>query len=292
MNPPEFEYVAPKTVQEAVDLLKVRGEWAKVLAGGQSLIPLLKLRLASPALLVDIGKVPGLDYLAESDGHLRMGAMVRVADLNRSALLKKKYPAIHDASGVIADPLVRNLGTVGGNISHGDPANDLPAVMLASEGEMAATGSGGNRVIKAEDFFTDTFTTALAHDEILTEVRVPVPLPRSGGAYLKVEQKVGDFASAGVAVQLSVDRASMCTKVGIGLTAVGPTAVKAKKAEEAMLGKQVTDRVAVAEAAALAADAATPTSDIRGTAEYKKRLVRLLVARGLKRASERAGGKE
>lgn len=250
----------------------------------------MKLRLASPSLLVDIGKVAGLDHLAESDGYLRIGAMVRISDLNRSSLLKKKYPAIHDASAVIADPLVRNLGTVGGNLSHGDPANDLPAVMLASGGELAATGSGGKRVVKAEDFFKDTFTTALAHDEILTEVRVPVPLPRSGGAYFKVEQKVADFATAGVAVQLTLDRTSACTRVGIGLTAVGPTAIKPKRAEEAMTGKRISDRAAVTEAAAQAADASSPTSDIRGTAEYKKSLVRLLVARGLKRASERAGG--
>ena len=289
MIPPRFEYAAPKTVQEAVDLLRSREE-AKILAGGQSLIPLLKLRLASPAILVDIGRVPGLDYVRESDGALEMGALVRVADLKNSDLLKRKYPVIHDASEVIADPLVRNLGTVGGNISHGDPANDLPAVVLALGAELAATGPSGERIVKAEDFFQGTFTTALAHDEILTEVRVRIPPPRSGGAYLKVEQKVADFATAAVAVQLSVNSGSECTRVGIGLTAVGPTAIKAKKAEEAMMGKKVTDPAAVAESAALAADASSPAHDIRGTAEYKKSLVRLLVARGLKRAYERAGG--
>ena len=292
MIPPKFEYAAPKTVREAVDLLKSKGEGAKVLAGGQSLIPLLKLRLASPALLIDIGKVSGLDYIRESDGFLRVGALVRVADLNSSDLLKRKYPSIHDASGVIADPLVRNLGTVGGNISHGDPANDLPAVMLASGAELVATGPGGERVISAEGFFADTFVTALAHDEILTEIRVPVPPPRNGGAYLKLEQKVADFAAAGVAVQLALNSASECARVGIGLTAVGPTAIKAKRAEDAMTGKKVSDRAAVAEAAALAADASSPATDIRGTAEYKKGLVRLLVARGLKKAFERAGGVE
>ncbi|MCL5671916.1 MAG: xanthine dehydrogenase family protein subunit M [Nitrososphaerota archaeon] len=288
MIPPRFEYAAPKSVREAVDLLKSRGGEAKVLAGGQSLIPLLKLRLAAPALLVDINRVTGLDYIRESGGFLRIGALTRVSTLNSSALLKKRYGALHDASLTIADPLVRNLGTVGGNLSHGDPSNDLPAVLLAAGGDLAATGPSGERSVRAEDFFVDTFTTALAHDEILTEALIPVPPPRSGGVYLKVEQKVADFATAGVAVQVSLGRESECTRVGIGLTSAGPTALKAAKAEEAMLGKKATDRRAAQEAGELAADASSPTSDIRGTEEYKRGLIRLLVARGLERASQRA----
>ncbi len=288
MIPPRFEYAAPKSLQEAVGLLNGRGGDAKVLAGGQSMIPLLKLRLAAPALLVDINRIPGLDYLRESDGFLRIGSLTRVAALGGSRLLQKKYGAIHDASLAIADPLVRNLGTVGGNISHGDPSNDLPAVALAMGAQFAATGASGERSIRAEDFFVDTFATALAHDEILTEVRVPVPPPRSGGAYLKVEQKVADFATAGVAVQITIGRGSECERVGIGITGAGPTAIKAKKAEEAMLGKKPTDASAAAEAAELAAGASSPTSDIRGTVDYKRALIRLLVTRGLARANERA----
>lgn len=288
MIPPRFEYAAPKSIREAVGLLKSRGGEAKVLAGGQSMIPLLKLRLAAPALLVDINRIEGLDYIRESEGFLRVGALTRVATLGRSALLERRYGALHDASLTIADPLVRNLGTVGGNISHGDPSNDLPAVLLAAEGELAATGPSGERTFRAEGFFVDTFTTALAQDEILTEVRIPVPPHRSGGVYLKVEQKVADFATAGVAVQVSLGRGSECAKVGIGLTGVGPTALKAKKAEEAMLGKKATDRKAVEEAGELAADASSPASDIRGTEDYKRGLIRLLVARGLERATQRA----
>ena len=288
MIPSSFEYASPKTLEEAVELLRTKGESAKVLAGGQSLIPLLKLRLASPALLVDVSKIPGLDYIRETGGLLRLGAMVRVASLVESSLLRTKYPVIHEAASTIADPLVRNLGTVGGNMSHGDPSNDLLAVMLALGGELVATGPTGDRVVNAEDFCVDAFTTALAHDEILTEARVPVPPPRSAGAYLKVRKKVGDFATAGVAVQVTTNRTSEFTRVGIGLTAVGPTAIKAKKAEEALLGKKTTDLRAVNEAAARAGEASSPSTDIHGTAEYKRSLVMLLVSRALKISIERA----
>ncbi|MDG6988632.1 MAG: xanthine dehydrogenase family protein subunit M [Nitrososphaerota archaeon] len=286
--PPRFEYAAPRTLDEAVRMLQARGDDAKVLAGGQSMIPLLKLRVAAPALLVDIQRLPGLDYVKESGGFLRVGALTRVAELCRSDLVRRRYQALHDASLTVADPLVRNLGTVGGNLCHGDPANDLPAVMLAMGGELVATGPAGARTVRADAFFVDTFTTALARDEILTEARVPSQPPRSGGVYLKVEQKVADFATAAAAVQVTLDRESRCTYVGIGLAGVGATAMKAKEAEGAMVGRAITDGKALREAADLAADATSPVSDIRGTAEYKRRLVRLLVARGLERAGERA----
>ena len=290
MLPPRFDYVAPKTLQEAIGLLKSGGEGSKVIAGGQSLIPLLKLRLAAPAVLVDIGRIPGLDYIRESDGFLRLGAMTRMADVESSELLKGKYPMIHDASALIADPIVRNLGTVGGNISHGDPANDLPAVMLAMDAEFAAEGPSGVRTIRAREFFLDTFTVALGHEEILTEVRIPTPSSRSGGAYLKVEQKAADFATAGAAVFLRLNPRGECESLGIGLTAVGSRAIEATKAEEALRGRKPTDRGAVDRAASLAAEASDPASDIRGSAEYKRRLVRLLVAGALKLAYERARG--
>ena len=219
-----------------------------------------------------------------------MGALTRMADVEASPLLAKKYPILHDASALIADPIVRNLGTVGGNLSHGDPANDLPAVMLALDAEFSALGPSGSRTIVARDFFLDTFSVALGHEEILTELMVPLPPPRSGGAYLKVEQKVADFATAGAAVFLRLDPKGECVSAGIGLTAVGPKAIKAAKAEEALVGTRATDREAVKNAAALAAEASDPVTDIRGTAEYKQALVSLLVARGVKRAYERAKG--
>ncbi len=288
MIPPTFEYTSPKSLPEALSLLDSRGEGAKIIAGGQSLIPLLKLRLSSPTILVDINRIPGLAYIRESEGFLRIGALTRMADVKASDLIRRGYPIIHDASAVIADPLVRNLGTVGGNLSHGDPANDLPAVTLALGADFAATSPSGERTIRAEEFFQDTFAVALKHNEILTEVRIPTPPPRSGGSYLKFEQKVGDFATAAVAVQLRLNSQGECEQVGIGLTAVGPTVVKARKAEQSMKGKSPADADAASEAARLAAEAADPVTDIRGTAVYKRELVRRLVMRALKAAHERA----
>ncbi len=293
MLPPTFDYSAPKSLSEAVELLRSRGEGAQIIAGGQSLIPLLKLRLASPTLLVDIGRIPGLEYIQESDGFLRLGAMTRIADLEGSELLRKKYPIIHESSALIADPLVRNLGTVGGNISHGDPANDLPAVMLALDAEFVVIGPSGDRMVKARDFFRDSFAVALNHDEVLREIRVPELPPRSGGCYLKLEQKVADFATAGVAIQLTLSPKGECETLGIGLTAVGPTAIRARDAEDAMKGVRPTDPAAVEKATALAAQASNPVSDLRGTAEYKRRMVVLLVKKALNIAyqrSKRGGG--
>ena len=289
MLPPKFDYASPSSLSEAIGLLG-SDDGAKVLAGGQSLIPMLKLRIASPTLLVDIGRIPGLEYIRESDGSLRIGAMTRMADVAASELLRKRYPIFHDASTVIADPLVRNLGTVGGNISHGDPANDLPAVMLALDAEFVAQGPSGIKTVKAHDFFLDIYTVALNHDEILTEVRVPVPLPRSGSAYMKVEQKVADFATAAVAVSLNVGPDGECQNAGIGLTAVGPKAIRATKAEEALKGAKLSDSAALERAAALAAEASDPLSDIRGTADYKRDLVRMLTVRAVRLAYQRARG--
>jgi carbon-monoxide dehydrogenase medium subunit len=286
--PPAFDYAAPSSLSEAIDLLKKGGEGAKIIAGGQSFIPLLKLRLAAPTLLVDIGRIPGLEYIRESDGFLRIGALTRTADLEASELVRSRYAMIHDATTVIADPLVRNLGTVGGNISHGDPANDLPAVMLALDAEFAATGPSGIRTVKARDFFLDAFTVALGHEEVLTEIRVPLPSPRSGGAYLKMEQKVADFATAGVAVSLRLNPKGECERLGVGLTAVGLKAIEATEAEESFRGQKPTDREAVKRAATLAAQGSDPVSDIRGTAEYKKDLVRMMFPRALKLAYGRA----
>ncbi len=288
MLPPRFDYVVPGSVSEAIDLLKSRGEGAKVIAGGQSLIPLLKLRLASPTVLVDIGRIPGLEYIRESDGFLKIGAMTRTADVLSSPILRRKYPILHDASAVIADPLVRNLGTVGGNVSHGDPGNDLPAVMLALDAVFGVEGLSGGRTVRARDFFIGAFTVALSHEEILTEVRVPLPPSFSGGGYLKVEQKVADFATAGVAIFLRFGRGGAIENAGIGLTAVGPKAVEATRAEEALRGHKPTDSQAVERAAALAAEESDPVSDIRGTAEYKRRLVKLLAAKAVKLAYRRS----
>jgi carbon-monoxide dehydrogenase medium subunit len=286
MIPPPFEYLRPKTIPEAVALLKQHGEDAKILSGGQSLIPMMKLRLARPGWLIDINQIPGLAYIKEEGGFLKIGGLTREADLENSELIRAKYPIIHDTVRVIADPQVRNLATIGGNLAHGDPANDHPATMLALGAQVVATSAKGERVIPIEGFFASIFTTALEHGEILTEIRIPVPPPRSSGAYLRLERKVGDFATAAVAAQVTVDALGTFTKVGIGLTNVGPVPIKARKAEEFLRGKKL-DPANIAQAAQLAADDAHPSSDLRGPAEYKKGLVRELTRRAIMYALER-----
>jgi carbon-monoxide dehydrogenase medium subunit len=286
MIPPSFEYLRPKTITEAVTLLKRHGEDAKILSGGQSLIPMMKLRLARPGWLIDINHIPGLAYIKEEGGFLKIGGLTREADIEASELIRSRYPIIHDTARVIADPQVRNLATIGGNLAHGDPANDHPATMLALGAQIVATGARGERVIPADGFFASIFTTALEHEEILTEIRVPTSPPRSAGAYLKLERKVGDFATAAVAVQVTLDAMGTFQRVGIGLTNVGPVPVKARKAEEFLRGKKL-DPGAVNQAAQLAADEAHPSSDLRGPAEYKKGLVKELFKRALAYALER-----
>ncbi len=287
MIPAAFEYHAPTSIIEASALLARLGEDAKILSGGQSLIPLMKLRLANPQHLVDINGIPGLSFIREAEGFLRIGALTRESDLEESELIRTRYPLIHDTSQVIADPVVRNLATIGGNLAHADPANDHPAAMLAAGAEIVAAGRGGERRLPIESFFTGPFATALKADEILTEIRVPVPAAKSAGAYLKVERKVGDFATAAVAVQITLDANDVCSRMGIGLTNVGLTPIKAGKAEGALRGQRLDDK-AIKEAARLAADAAQPAADLRGPVEYKKDLVRVLTVRALHRALERA----
>ena len=288
MIPAAFGYSAPKTLSEAISLLRQHGPDAKILAGGQSLIPLMKLRMAAPKHLVDIGRIGDLSYIREEDGHLAIGALTREADIDASELIRAKYPILSDTASVIADPLVRNMATVGGNLAHADPANDHPATMLALGAEVVATGPDGARTIKLADFFTGLFTTSLNADEILTEIRIPAPPPRSSGAYLKVERKVGDFAAAAVAVQITLDGV-ICKEVGIGLTNVGQTPIKAARAEAALRGK-AADEENIQAAARIASEEADPSDDLRGPADYKRSLVRVLTARALRRAIARAKG--
>ncbi|MCY4123303.1 MAG: xanthine dehydrogenase family protein subunit M [Acidobacteria bacterium] len=289
MIPSAFDYHAPGTLDEAVALLERHGDEAKVLSGGQSLLPLLKLRLGDAGHLVDIGRIPGLTGITEADGYLRIGGATREADLERSDLIREKYPILLDTAVVIADPLVRNRATVGGNLAHGDPANDHPATMLALGAEVVARGPGGERIIPITSFFTGLFATALAPAEILTEIRIPVPPARSGGAYVKLERKVGDYATAAAAVQVTLGGQGEIARIGIGLTNAGPTPLKATAAEQCLRGRQ-PDAATIAEAARLAADAASPSADRRGSVEYKRDMARVLTGRAVARAVERAGG--
>ena len=291
MIPAAFEYHTPGSIKEATALLARLGDDAKVLSGGQSLIPLMKLRLSSPRHVVDINGIGGLDGVREADGFLRIGALTRESDLEESEIVRTRYPLLHDTCKVIADPLVRNLATVGGNLAHADPANDHPATMLALGAEIVAVGTKGERTIPITAFFTGPFATALRPDEILVEIRIPTPPARSGGAYLKLERKVGDFATAAVAVHIVLSAGGTCDQVGIGLTNVGLTPIKATQAEAALKGKR-PDAATIKQAAELAAAAAQPSDDLRGSAEYKKDLVRVLTARALRRAVERAEGRK
>lgn len=286
MIPPSFEYLRPGTIREAIAMLQQHGDAAKILSGGQSLIPMMKLRLARPAFLIDIGRIAGLSHIKEEGGFLKIGGLTREAELEISPLVRSKYPILADTTHVIADPQVRNLATVGGNLAHGDPANDHPATMIALGAQVVANGPKGERIIPIENFFLSLFTTALKPDEILTEIRVPISPPRSAGAYLKLERKVGDFATAAVAVQVTLDGSGACQKVGIGLTNVGATPVKARKAEDFLRGKKLDD-AAIAQAAQLAGDAAEPSADLRGPVDYKRGLVKELARRALVLARDR-----
>jgi carbon-monoxide dehydrogenase medium subunit len=290
MIPAPFDYHAPATLAEAVALLQRHGDEAKVLSGGQSLLPLLKLRMGAAAHLVDIGRIPNLEYILEDGGVLKIGGRTRESALERSELIRSKYPILYDTARVIADPLVRNRATIGGNLAHADPANDHPATMIAVGAEVVATGPKGERTIPIARFFSGIFTTALAPDEILTEIRIPAPPPRSGGAYVKLERKVGDFATAAAAVQVTLGARGQIERVGIGLTNAGPTPVRATAAEEYLRGK-TPDLATRAEAARLAAQAASPSADRRGSVEYKREMARVLTARALAKAVERAEGR-
>src|SRR5262245_1706065 len=289
MIPRGFEYFAPHTLDEAVSLLGKLGQEAKILSGGQSLIPMMKLRLATPPYIIDINRIPNLNYISESNGFLRIGALARESDLEVSPTIISRYPILMDTTSVIADPLVRNQATVCGNLAHGDPANDHPATMLALGASLIAIGPGGAREMPIEGFFTGLFTTALQPDEILKEIKVPIPAPSSGGAYLKIKRKVGDYATAGVAAQIIMNGAGVCQRAGIGLTNVGFIPLKAKGTEAFLTGKALDDST-IKQAAEIAAGESQPIDDIRGSAEYKRDLVRVLTARALKRALKRANG--
>lgn len=290
MIPAPFDYHAPGTLPEALALLSRYGDDAKVLSGGQSLLPLLKLRLGQTGHLIDIGRIPGLEYVREEGGFLRIGGRTRESVLESSELIRNKYPILLDTAKVIADPLVRNMATVGGNLAHGDPGNDHPATMLALGAQVVATGPKGERVIPVEQFFQGLFRTALRPDEVLTEIRVPVPPARSAGAYVKLERKVGDYATAAAAVQITLDGKGGIERAGIGLTNLGPMPIKAVDAEKFLAGKR-PDAATLGETAQRAAKASSPSADRRGSVEYKREMARVLTGRALKLAVERAGGR-
>ena len=288
MLPSRFEYHRASSVEEALSLLDDYGEDAKVLAGGQSLIPLMKLRFAAPAHLIDINPISGLDGIEERDGSLAIGALVRHNQLASSETIAKGYPTLAAAAPQIADPIVRNLGTIGGSLAHADPAGDLGSVMLSMGANVVLRSSSGERIVPIGEFLVDTFTTSISPNELLAEIRVPTPPPRSGGTYLKLERKVGDFATVAVAVTLSLQNGTVGS-AGIALTGVGLKNIEAAEAAASLRGTGPTDE-AFAEAGRLAAAVSNPVTDVRGTDAYKRHMVEVYTRRGLATASAMATG--
>jgi carbon-monoxide dehydrogenase medium subunit len=284
-----FKYESPGTLEEAISLLNKYGEDAKVLSGGHSLIPMMKLRFANPEWVIDINGIPDLAYIKEEGNILKIGALNREADIEHSDLLKKHFAIFGDVTKQIADPQVRNRGTIGGNLAHGDAANDHPAVMLALNATVIATGSKGERSIPIDEFFFGFYMTALQQGEILTEIQIPIPPSGTGSAYHKLERKVGDYATAGVAVQLTLGKKGICTAAGIGLTNVNATPLRASRSETVLIGKPITDET-IAEAAKYASEDCSPSSDLRGSEEYKRAMVAVLVKRMIHKSVERISG--
>ncbi|PYP89299.1 MAG: carbon monoxide dehydrogenase [Blastocatellia bacterium AA13] len=284
MIPAQFDYIAPTTLDEAVALLSQHADDAKVLAGGHSLIPAMKLRLAQPQLLVDIGRIKGLSYIREEGGQIRIGAMTTHYQIESSARLREICPLLPEAAGQIGDVQVRNKGTIGGSLAHSDPAADWPAAALALDAELRAVSSKGERGIKAADFFVDLFTTALEQGEILSEIRIPIPKARTGQAYLKAAQPASGFAVVGVAVSLVRDAAGKCEAAAVGITGVASKAYRAAAVEKALAGASLDEKM-IAAAAAHATDGIDANGDLYASAQYRKHLAAVYARRAITAAS-------
>ena len=285
MIPPAFDYHAPKSVGEAIGLLTTLGADAKLLAGGHSLLPMMKLRFAQPAHLIDLNRISELRGVCEDGAEVVIGAMTVENDVIASPILKAKVPLLAEAAKLIADPQVRNRGTIGGDIAHGDPANDHPALAIACDATFELEGPKGRRRVKAEDFFQGTYVTALADDEILVAIRVPAFAAKTGWAYEKLKRKTGDWATAGAAVVLQMN-GSTVSRVRIALTNVGPTALRAAAAEQAITGKPL-DGAALDAAAQAAMAICDPAEDLRGDRDYKTAMAGQMVKRALLKAAAR-----
>jgi carbon-monoxide dehydrogenase medium subunit len=279
MIPAAFDYVVPRTLSEAVAELVKHGQEGKVLAGGHSLIPLMKLRLSTPSFLVDIGRVPNLNYIREEDGHVAIGALTTHHDIEFSEAIKRKLPMLARAASLIGDPQVRNLGTIGGAAAHADPFGDFPACLVALDAELKVVGSRGERSIAARDFFVDTFTSALEPDEIVREIRVATPAQGSNGTYVKFSRRSQDWAIVAVAAQVTVSGGNL-SDVRVGLTGMGNKPIRASGVEQALRGKRA-DPEALRAAAEKAADGTDPTQDLNGSPDYRRHLAKVLTRRAL-----------
>ncbi len=289
MKPPRFEYFAPRTLDEACSLLASQGDGAKVLAGGQSLIPLLNFRLAHPEALVDINRIADLAYVRADDGGLAIGALTRQHTVERSELVRTRVPILAEACRFIGHLPIRHRGTIGGNLAHADPASELPAVMVALEAQLSLSSARGKRTLPADRFFVAPLTTSLQTGEILTEIRVPGLPTRTGGAFVEMARRAGDFALVGVAALITLDGAGRCQRARVALCGVGPTPIRASAAEEALVGQAPTG-AALDEAANRAAAATSPPSDVHGSAAFRAKLARHFTHQAIALAAQRAGG--
>jgi CO/xanthine dehydrogenase FAD-binding subunit len=287
LKPPVFGYHAPRDVDEVLALLAEHGEDGKLLAGGQSLIPLLNFRIAHPDPLIDLNRTAGLSGIRRADGALRIGTMTRHSTLEHSTLVAERWPLLTDAIKLVAHMQIRNRGTVGGSVAHADPSAELPVAMAAADARMHVRSARGARTIEAADFFVNHLMTTMEPDELLVEIEVP-PMPaRTGHAFVEFARRHGDFALAGAAVLLTVDEAGTCRRASIALLAAAPTPFRVTAAEQLLVGATV-DQAAAEAAADLAVEAVDPTGDIHGSTEYRKDLIRALVRRGIVAAAERA----
>lgn len=289
MKPSSFEYLAPRTVEQAVGHLVEFGDDAKVLAGGQSLVPLMNLRLAAPGVLIDANRVDGLSAIDALDGGLSIGALTRQGALERSELARERVPLLAEALHYVGHPTIRHRGTIGGSLAHADPAAELPAAMLALDATLVARGPGGDRQIGAEEFFTGFLTTALAADELLTEVRVPGVPAGTGAAFVELSRRYGDFAICGAAVLVTLDAEGRCTRARVALCGVGPGPVRARAVEAAVEGER-TDAKVLQEAAQRVVDSIDPPADIHGSVAYRRKMAVVMTRRALALAAERATG--
>jgi len=287
MYPTSFEYLAPKSKSEAVELLTQYGDEAKVLAGGQSLVPMMKLRVARPKYLIDINRIADLAYVREENGKLHCGTMTRHVQMEESPLLKEKIPMLSQAASVIGDAQVRNRGTLGGALVEADPSGDWGPVVLALNAQMKCVGSQGERLISATDFFTFAYTAALESNEILTEIIFPVPNGGAVGTYAKLERVAGDFAIASAAVQMRLDSDGVCKTIGVGVTGGASVPQKAFSVETLLSGKKITPEI-INEAAHIVQEDADPIEDLRGSAAYKKKALAAILKRALRDAVQKA----
>lgn len=291
MIPAPFEYSAPKTLEEALHLAERHGDEAKILAGGHSLLPLIKLRLAQPRYVIDIGHLRGMSYIREENGQIAIGALTTHADVESSALLRSKCPLLPETAATIGDVQVRNRGTLGGSLAHADPAADYPAAILALDAEIVAASTAGTRTIPANGFFVEMLTTALRAGEILSQVRIPPLAPHTGTAYEKMHQPASGFAIVGVAARLTVAKDGKIEAVGVGVTGLAPKPFRATAVEKALLGKKATDKL-FTDAARHAAEGVEPLSDLHASADYRREMAAVYARRALQSAFSRAQGKE